>query len=66
MDTGKPSTGGEEIRVWLDDDLVDRAAPVGWVHVTTSQEAIDLLDTGNVVEVTRPVLPQNASPRRGA
>jgi hypothetical protein len=37
--------------VWLDDDLVDRAAPAGWTHVTTSAEAIALLDSGHVVEL---------------
>ncbi len=42
----------EEIRVWLDDDLVDRAAPDGWVHVTTAWEAIELLDRGGVVELS--------------
>ncbi len=41
-----------ELRVWLDDDLVDRAAPVGWVHVTTAPEAIELLDAGCVVELS--------------
>lgn len=41
-----------EVRVWLDDDLVDRAAPAGWKHVTTAWEAIRLLETGNVVELS--------------
>jgi hypothetical protein len=52
MPDGRPPTAHDEIRVWLDDDLVDRAAPVGWIHVTTSQAAIDLLDTGSVVELS--------------
>lgn len=52
MAPGKLSTGENEIRLWLDDDLVDRAAPTGWTHVTTAQEAIDLLDTGKVVEAS--------------
>ncbi len=26
---------GDELRVWLDDDLEDRAAPEGWIHATT-------------------------------
>jgi hypothetical protein len=41
-----------ELRVWLDDDLVDRAAPEGWIHVTTAWNAIQLLDTGRVVELS--------------
>jgi NAD+-processing family protein with receiver domain len=42
----------DEIRLWLDDDLVDRAAPPGWMHVTTVKEATDLLHTGRVVELS--------------
>lgn len=38
--------------MWLDDDLVDREAPEGWVHVTTSRAAIALLETGRVVELS--------------
>lgn len=45
-----PVEGG--LRVWLDDDLIDREAPEGWVHVTTSQAAIELLDTGRVIELS--------------
>jgi hypothetical protein len=41
-----------ELRVWLDDDLVDRRAPSGWAQVTTAQEANDLLGTGSVVELS--------------
>ncbi|WP_354699070.1 hypothetical protein DSM112329_04777 [Paraconexibacter sp. AEG42_29] len=41
-----------EIRVWLDDDLVDRPAPAGWTHAVTAWEAIELLDTGTVVELS--------------
>ena len=41
-----------ELRVWLDDDLVDRAAPDGWVHVETAWEAIELLNTGRVIELS--------------
>ena len=40
------------LRVWLDDDLVDRAAPEGWIHVTTAWDAIDLLKTRRVVELS--------------
>jgi hypothetical protein len=45
-------TTDDEIRLWLDDDLVDRAAPSGWTHVTTVKQATDLLDTGRVVELS--------------
>jgi hypothetical protein len=41
-----------ELRVWLDDDLMYRAAPDGWVHVQTAWEAIKLLDSGHVVELS--------------
>ena len=41
-----------EIRLWLDDDLIDRAAPEGWVHVVTAWEAIGMLRTGSVVELS--------------
>jgi hypothetical protein len=39
-------------RVWLDDDLDARAAPPGWVHVTTAPAAIALIDRGHVVELS--------------
>jgi len=41
-----------ELRVWLDDLLDDRAAPLGWVHVTTAHAAIALIDRGDVVELS--------------
>ena len=41
-----------EIRLWLDDDLVDRAAPEGWVHVTTAPEAVEMLVAARVVELS--------------
>jgi hypothetical protein len=44
--------GQNEIRLWLDDDVVDRAAPQGWVHVTTAKEVIALLDKETVVELS--------------
>jgi hypothetical protein len=37
------------LRVWLDDV---RKAPEGWVHVKTPEEAIDLLRSGDVEEVS--------------
>ena len=46
------SPDGGELRVWLDDDLVDRTAPEGWMQVTTAREAIELLLTGRVVELS--------------
>jgi hypothetical protein len=42
----------DELRVWLDDLLDDRAAPKGWVQVTTAPAAIALLETGRVVELS--------------
>ena len=42
----------EELRVWLDDDLVDRKPPAGWVHATTAWETIELLGAGRVVELS--------------
>ena len=44
--------GSPGIRLWLDDDLVDRAAPEGWIHVQTAQAAIDLLRTHTVLELS--------------
>jgi NAD+-processing family protein with receiver domain len=41
-----------ELRVWLDDLLEDRAAPPGWVHVTSAHAAIELIDTGRVIELS--------------
>ena len=40
------------MRVWLDDDLVHRQAPEGWIQATTVPEVIELLDTGGVVELS--------------
>ena len=40
------------IRLWLDDDLVDRAPTAGWVQVTTAWEANALLGSGRVVELS--------------
>lgn len=41
-----------DLRVWLDDLLDDRAAPDGWIHVTTAPAAVALLETGRVVELS--------------
>jgi len=40
------------IRVWLDDDLVDRAAPDGWIHVQTAADVIELLRSRVVLELS--------------
>jgi hypothetical protein len=40
------------LRVWLDDDLVYREAPEGWVHVQTAWEVNELLGSGRVVELS--------------
>jgi hypothetical protein len=37
------------VKVWLDDQ---RAAPEGWVHVQTPEEAIELLRGGEVEEIS--------------
>ena len=50
--SGDPLPADSELRVWLDDDLVDRAAPTGWFHVTDAASACELLDTGRVVELS--------------
>ena len=44
--------GGSQLRVWVDDDLIERGAPEAWVHVTSAGEAIELLDRGRVVELS--------------
>ena len=49
--TDTPVPDGE-LRVWLDDLLDDRAAPPGWIHVTTAPAAIALIDSGHVVELS--------------
>lgn len=41
-----------EVRVWLDDDFDDRAAPAGWIQVATADEVMRLLDTRHVVELS--------------
>ncbi len=41
-----------ELRVWLDDDLVTRRAPEGWVHLRTAREVCLILLSGRVVEIS--------------
>ena len=44
------------VKVWLDDkcDIIgsERETPAGWVGVKTAQEAITLLDSGKVTEIS--------------
>src|SRR5262249_24467714 len=47
-----PMSPTDQIRVWLDDDLVDRQAPDGWTQGTTGWDAIELLKAGTVVELS--------------
>jgi hypothetical protein len=44
--------GEADIRLWVDDDLVDRRAPAGWIQATTAHAAIRALKTGRVVELS--------------
>lgn len=50
--TGKRFCPGQPLRVWLDDDLQDRRAPEGWVHLRTAREVCLLLLTGSVRELS--------------
>ena len=49
---GQPVFLDGGLKVWLDDDLVTRRAPEGWVHVRTAREACFLLRTGLVAELS--------------
>jgi hypothetical protein len=49
---GRPLFLDAGLKVWLDDDLVTRRAPEGWVHVRTAREACFLLRTGLVAELS--------------
>lgn len=40
------------LRVWLDDDTVDRAAPEGWIHLISAREVCFLLPSGRVSELS--------------
>jgi hypothetical protein len=40
------------LRVWLDDDVEDRAAPEGWIHVITAREACFLLTARRVAALS--------------
>ncbi len=49
---GRPIPPQGELRIWLDDDPVDREAPAGWTHVRSVREACFALLTGRVVELS--------------
>ncbi len=49
---GRPIPDEGPLRVWLDDDLDDRAAPEGWVHLATAREVCFLLLSGRVTELS--------------
>ena len=49
---GRPIPADGELRIWLDDDPVDREAPEGWIHVRSVREACFALLTGRVVELS--------------
>src|SRR5438874_494847 len=49
---GRPIPDEGELKVWLDDDVEDRAAPEGWTHLVTAREVCFLLLTGRVVELS--------------
>lgn len=49
---GRPIPHEGELRVWLDDDPVDRKAPEGWIHLRSAREVCFLLLTGRVVELS--------------
>jgi hypothetical protein len=42
----------DQLRVWLDDDLVDRRCPSGWIHLRTAREVCLLLLLGQVRELS--------------
>lgn len=49
---GRPIPSEGDLRVWLDDDLVDREAPEGWLHFISAREVCLALLTGRVVELS--------------
>lgn len=40
------------LRIFLDDDTVDRRAPDGWLHLVTAREVCFLLASGRVVALS--------------
>jgi len=49
---GRPFPREGEIRVFLDDDIVDRLAPEGWVHLRTVREVCMLILQERVIELS--------------
>lgn len=49
---GRPIPLTENLRVWLDDDLLDRRAPDGWIHLRSAREVCLLLLTGRVIALS--------------
>lgn len=49
---GRPIPPEGELKIWLDDDPIDREAPKGWIHVRSVREACFALLTGRVVELS--------------
>lgn len=49
---GRPIDLEQELRVHLDDDIEDRQAPEGWIHLCTVREVEFALVCGNVVELS--------------
>ena len=49
---GRPIPDEGPLRVWLDDDLEDRRAPEGWIHLISAREAAWVLLTGRVLELS--------------
>lgn len=49
---GNPVPDEGSLRVWLDDDLMERQAPAGWVHLRTVREVCFLILTERVVELS--------------
>jgi hypothetical protein len=49
---GRPIPFEGDLCVWLDDDLNDREAPEGWVHLTTVREVCLTILGGRVVKLS--------------
>jgi len=49
---GFPIPADGDLRVWLDDNLDDRRAPDGWIHLISAREVCFLLLSGRVVELS--------------
>lgn len=49
---GRPIPPEGELRVWLDDDPVDRKAPPDWIHLRSVREVCFALLTGRVIELS--------------